>query len=163
MRQSRAIDVSTGLFVLLGLAAILFLVTQISNQDFSLTDDSYRVRARFENIGGLRVGAPVSMAGVKIGRVEAIGFDMNLFKAVVTLRIDGEYDRIPTDSDASIFTAGLLGGQYVGIAPGGSEQVLHDGDQVEFVQDAIVLENLISKYLFSQAGKESGSSAPTKE
>lgn len=163
MRQSRAIDVSTGLFVLLGLAAIVFLVTQISNQDFSLTDDSYRVRARFENIGGLRVGAPVSMAGVKIGRVEAIGFDMNIFKAVVTLRIDGEYDRIPTDSDASIFTAGLLGGQYVGISPGGSEQVLHDGDQVEFVQDAIVLENLISKYLFSQAGKESGSSAPTKE
>lgn len=163
MRQSRAIDVSTGLFVLLGLAAIVFLVTQISNRDFSLTDESYRVRAQFENIGGLRVGAPVSMAGVKIGRVETIGFDMNLFKAVVTLRINRAYDRIPRDSDASIYTAGLLGGQYVGISPGGSEDVLHDGDQIEFVQDAIVLENLISKYLFSQAGKESKSDVPARE
>jgi phospholipid/cholesterol/gamma-HCH transport system substrate-binding protein len=163
MRQSRAIDVSTGLFVLLGLAAIVFLVTQISNREFSLTDQSYRVRAQFENIGGLRVGAPVSMAGVKIGRVEAIGFDMDLFKAVVTLRINSNYNRIPNDSDASIFTAGLLGGQYVGISPGGSEEVLHDGDQIEFVQDAIVLENLISKYLFSQAGKESKAEAPAKE
>ena len=160
MRQSRAIDVSTGLFVLLGIAAIIFLVTQISNREISLRDTSYRVRAQFENIGGLKEGAPVSMAGVKIGRVESIGFDMDLFKAVVTVRIDGHYNRIPTDSDASIYTAGLLGGQYIGISPGGSEEYLHDGDQIEFVQDAIVLENLISKYLFSQAGKESKSKAP---
>lgn len=157
MRQSRAIDVSTGLFVLLGLAAIIFLVTQISNREISLRDTSYRVKAQFENIGGLKVGAPVSMAGVKVGRVESIGFDMDLFKAVVTLRIDGHYDRIPNDSDASIFTAGLLGGQYIGISPGGSDEYLKDGDQVEFVQDAVVLENLISKYLFSQAGKASES------
>ena len=89
-----------------------------------------------------------------IGRVESIGYDMNLFKAVVTLRIDERYDQIPNDSDASIYTAGLLGGQYVGITPGNSEDVYHDGDSVEFVQDAIVLEKLISKYLFSQAGKD---------
>jgi len=163
MRQSRAIDVSTGLFVLLGIAAIIFLVTQISNREISLRDTSYRVRAQFENIGGLKEGAPVSMAGVKIGRVESIGFDMDLFKAVVTLRIDGHYNRIPNDSDASIFTAGLLGGQYIGISPGGSEEYLHDGDQIEFVQDAIVLENLISKYLFSQAGKDSKSEAPAPQ
>lgn len=159
MRQSRAIDVSTGLFVLLGLAAIIFLVTQISNQEISLRRSaSYRVQAQFENIGGLKVGAPVSMSGVKIGRVDSIGFDMELFKAVVTLRIDGNYDKIPRDSDASVFTAGLLGGQYIGISPGGSDEFLADGDQVEFVQDAVVLENLISKYLFSQASKgtESG-------
>ncbi|MGB5102639.1 MAG: outer membrane lipid asymmetry maintenance protein MlaD [Steroidobacteraceae bacterium] len=160
MRQSRAIDVSTGLFVLLGLAAIIFLVTQISNREISLRSSaSYRVEAQFENIGGLKVGAPVSMSGVKIGRVESINFDMDLFKAVVTLRIDGHYDRIPSDSDASVFTAGLLGGQYIGISPGGSDEFLRDGSQIEFVQDAVVLENLISKYLFSQAGKgsESGS------
>ncbi|RPI16425.1 MAG: outer membrane lipid asymmetry maintenance protein MlaD [Lysobacterales bacterium] len=163
MRQSRAIDVSTGLFVLLGLAAILFLVTQITNREFSLggSSSSYRVSAQFENVGGLKSGAPVSMAGVTIGRVESIAYDMDLFKAVVTLRIDSRYDRIPSDSDASIYTAGLLGGQYIGISPGGSDESLRDGDTVEFVQDAIVLENLISKYLFSQAGKpDAGQPAP---
>lgn len=152
MRSSRAIDLSTGLFVLLGFAAIVFLVTQITNREFSLRSESYRLQAQFENVGGLKAGAPVSMAGVTIGRVESIGYDMDLFKAVATLRIDSRYDQIPNDSDASILTAGLLGGQYVGITPGGSDEPFRDGDQVEFVQDAIVLENLISKYLFSQAG-----------
>ena len=152
MRSSRAIDVSTGLFVLLGFAAIVFLVTQITNREFSLRSESYRLQAQFENVGGLKAGAPVSMAGVTIGRVESIGYDMDLFKAVATLRIDSRYDQIPNDSDASILTAGLLGGQYIGITPGGSDEPFQDGDQVEFVQDAIVLENLISKYLFSQAG-----------
>jgi len=161
MRQSRAIDVSTGLFVLLGFAAILFLVTQITNREFSLGgSDAYRIEAQFENVGGLKPGAPVSMAGVTIGRVESIGYDMQLFKAVVTLRIDSRYNDIPNDSDASIFTAGLLGGQYIGISPGGSEDAFRDGDRVEFVQDAIVLENLISKYLFSQASKQEAEPAP---
>jgi phospholipid/cholesterol/gamma-HCH transport system substrate-binding protein len=162
MRPSRAIDLSTGLFVLLGFAAILFLVTQITNREFSLGSTAYRVQAQFENIGGLKAGAPVSMSGVTIGRVESIGFDMDLLKAIVTLRIDGRYDRIPQDSDASIFTAGLLGGQYIGITPGGAEEYLHDGARIEFVQDAIVLENLISKYLFSQAGKEPAAEAAPK-
>ena len=160
MRQSRAIDVSTGLFVLLGMAAIVFLVTQITNRDISWGEQSYRLTARFENIGGLKAGAPVSMSGVTIGRVESIGYDMTLFKAVVTLRIDTRYDQIPNDSDASIFTAGLLGGQYVGITPGNAEDVYRDGDSVEFVQDAIVLEKLISKYLFSQSGRDKDTAAP---
>jgi phospholipid/cholesterol/gamma-HCH transport system substrate-binding protein len=159
MRPSRAIDVSTGLFVLLGLVAIVFLVTQISNREFSLTETSFRLEAQFENIGGLKTGAPVKMAGVTIGRVETISYDMQLLKAIVTMRIDKRYDQIPTDSDASIFTAGLLGGQYIGISPGGAEEYFKDGDQVAFVQDAIVLENLISKYLFSQADKESAAKA----
>jgi len=159
MRHSRAIDVSTGLFVLLGLTAIAFLATQISNREFSLGESSYRVQAQFENVGGLKTGAPVKIAGVTVGRVEGIAYDMKLLKAVVTLRIDRRYDEIPNDSDTSIFTAGLLGGQYIGISPGGSEEYFKDGDQVAFVQDAIVLENLISKYLFSQAEKESAAKA----
>ena len=164
MRPSRTVDISTGLFVLLGFAAILFLVTQITNREFSLRSDTYRLQAQFENVGGLKPGAPVSMAGVTIGRVESIGYDMDLFKAVVTLRIDARYDQIPDDSDASILTAGLLGGQYVGISPGGSDESFRDGDRVEFVQDAIVLENLISKYLFSQAGSRGeGDKAPPAE
>ena len=165
MRSSRAIDVSTGLFVLLGFAAIVFLVTQITNREFSLRSESYRLLAQFENVGGLKAGAPVSMAGVTIGRVESIGYDMDLFKAVATLRIDSRYDQIPNDSDASILTAGLLGGQYIGITPGGSDEPFRDGDQVEFVQDAIVLENLISKYLFSQAGNrdEAPDAAPAAQ
>jgi phospholipid/cholesterol/gamma-HCH transport system substrate-binding protein len=164
MRPSRTIDLSTGLFVLLGFAAILFLVTQITNREFSLGGGAaYRVQAQFENVGGLKPGAPVSMSGVTVGRVESIAFDMDALKAVVTLRLDALYDRIPEDSDASIFTAGLLGGQYIGITPGGSDQYLHDGSRIEFVQDAIVLENLISKYLFSQAGKEKSPEPSTQE
>ena len=161
MRPSRTIDISTGLFVLLGFAAILFLVTQITNREFTLNSTSYRLRADFENIGGLKAGAPVSMAGVTVGRVEDIHYDQKLYKAVVTLRLDGRYDEIPNDSDASILTSGLLGGQYVGLSPGGSEEYFKDGDQVTFVQDAVVLENLISKYLFNSASK--GSSAPAPE
>jgi ABC-type transport system involved in resistance to organic solvents, periplasmic component len=160
MRPSRTIDISTGLFVLLGFAAILFLVTQITNREFTLNSTSYRLRADFENIGGLKAGAPVSMAGVTVGRVENIQYDQKLYKAVVTLRIDGRYDEIPNDSDASIFTAGLLGGQYVGISPGGAEEYFKDGQKIEFVQDAVVLENLISKYLFNQASKESSAAEP---
>jgi phospholipid/cholesterol/gamma-HCH transport system substrate-binding protein len=163
MRQSRAIDVSTGLFVLLGMTAIVFLVTQITNREFSLRSDSYRLTAQFENIGGLKAGAPVAMSGVTIGRVESIGYDMSMFKAVVTLRIDARYNGIPNDSDASIYTAGLLGGQYIGITPGNAEDVYRDGDSVEFVQDAIVLEKLISKYLFSQAGKDKEAAAPATQ
>ena len=163
MRSTRTVDISTGLFVVLGFAAILFMVTQITNREFSLASDSYRLKAAFENVGGLKPGAPVSMGGVSIGRVESIQYDMGTFKAVATLRIDGKYNAIPNDSDASILTAGLLGGQYIGISPGGSEDAFRDGDRVEFVQDAIVLEKLISKYLFSQAGKEISQAAPAAQ
>jgi phospholipid/cholesterol/gamma-HCH transport system substrate-binding protein len=94
------------------------------------------------------------MSGVTIGRVESIAYDFNEYRARVTLRIDNRYDRIPEDSDAGILTAGLLGGQYVGIGPGGSETFLTDGAQIEFTQSAIVLENLISKFLFSKAAEK---------
>jgi phospholipid/cholesterol/gamma-HCH transport system substrate-binding protein len=162
MRATRAIELGTGMFVLLGFAALFFLVTQITNREIGFGDTGFRLTASFEQVGGLKPGAPVSMSGVTVGRVESIGYDFTSYQAQVVLRIDGSYDRIPDDSDASIFTAGLLGGQYVGISPGGSETFFKDGDRIEFTQSAIVLENLISKFLFSRAG-EQGTSGSTEE
>lgn len=154
MRSMRTIEISTGLFVLLGFAALLFLVTQISNRELSVDGRSYAVDAKFENIGGLKAGASVSMAGVTIGRVESITLDQNIYKAVVQLRINSAYNRIPKDSDASIMTSGLLGSQYVGITAGGAEEFLKEGDHIELVQDALVLENLINQLAASFAGRK---------
>jgi phospholipid/cholesterol/gamma-HCH transport system substrate-binding protein len=154
MRQTRAIELGTGLFVLLGFSALFFLVTQITNREFGLGDGGYRLLASFEQVGGLKSGAPVSMSGVTIGHVEGIEYDFSEYKARVAMRIDSHFDRIPDDSDAGIFTAGLLGGQYIGIGPGGSETFLAEGDQMQFTQSAIVLENLISKFLFSKAAEK---------
>ena len=170
MRQTRAIEFSTGLFALLGFAALFFLVTQITSRDISFGESSYRLLAKFDNIGGLKVGAPVAMAGVTVGRVEKIEYDPVEFKAAETLRIELRYDQIPKDSDAIIYTAGLLGGQYIGVETGGSGTYLKNGDQIEFTQSAIVLEKLISQFLFSQAnrddksdkGKEDGATAEDK-
>ena len=118
MRQTRAIELGTGLFVLLGFAALFFLVTQITSREFGLGDDGYRLTATFEQIGGLKPGAPVSMSGVTIGRIESIAYDFNEYRARVTLRIEKSFDRIPDDSDAGILTAGLLGGHPVGAGIG---------------------------------------------
>lgn len=154
MQKTRAIELGTGLFVLLGFAALFFLVTQITSREFGLGEGGFRLTAMFEQVGGLKPGAPVSMAGVTIGRVESITYDFNEYRARVVLRVEPTYDRIPDDSDASILTAGLLGGQYVGIGPGASETFFKEGDRIEFTQSAIVLENLISKFLFSKAAEQ---------
>lgn len=145
MRSNRAVEISTGLFVLLGFAALFFLVTQITNRELAVDGRSYQLTAHFENVGSLKPGAAVSMAGVTIGRVESIVFDQDLYKAVVRLRIASQYDRLPQDSDASIMTSGLLGGQYIGLTAGGADEYLKDGDRIELVQDALVLENLINQ------------------
>jgi phospholipid/cholesterol/gamma-HCH transport system substrate-binding protein len=147
MRQSRTVELGTGLFVFLGLSALLFLTTQTSDLGSYLGAAGYSVTARFDNVGGLSVRAPVTMAGVTIGRVEGIEFDSQQFKAVVTLRIGPGYDQIPEDSDASILTSGLLGGQYIGLNPGGSPDVLRDGSEIELTQSAIILEDLVGRYL----------------
>lgn len=149
MRSTRTIEMSTGLFVLLGFAALFFMVTQITNRELSVDGASYDVTAQFENIGSLKPGAAVSMAGVTVGRVDSISFDQNVYKAVVKMRIASNYNRIPNDSDAAIMTSGLLGGQYVGITAGGSEEFLQSGDRITLVQDALVLENLINQLVAS--------------
>ena len=150
MQQTRSVELGTGLFVLLGLAAIFFLTTQTTgSSDFS-TSEAFVVTARFENVGSLKDRAPVSMSGVTIGRVISVEFDPHGLNAVVTFMIDRRYDEIPDDTDASILTSGLLGSQYIGLQPGGSEFYLEDGSEILFTQSAIVIENLISKYLFNQ-------------
>ena len=114
--------------------------------------------AKFDNIGDLKAGSPVSMAGVRIGDVASISFDPQDYKAAVTLRIDPQFNHIPDDSDASIQTQGLLGGKYVGISPGGSDMFLKDGGQIAFTQSAIVLESLVNKFFANMASKDSDSS-----
>ncbi len=147
MHQSRTVELGTGLFVLLGLSALLFLTTQTSDLGSYLSTSGYSVTARFDNVGGLAVRAPVTMAGVTIGRVEGIEFDSLQFQAIVTLRIGPSYDQLPEDSDASILTSGLLGGQYIGLNPGGSLDVLREGSEIELTQSAIILEDLVGRYL----------------
>jgi phospholipid/cholesterol/gamma-HCH transport system substrate-binding protein len=155
MQNNRSLEIGTGLFVLLGFAALAFLTTQLPGTTLRLAgnSDGYAVTAKFDNIGDLKEGSPVTMAGVRIGRVESIRFDPKDFKAAVKLRIEKQYSEIPEDSDASIQTAGLLGGKYIGIGPGGSETFLKDGGQIEFTQSAIVLESLVNKFFANMASK----------
>ena len=154
MKQTRAVELGAGMFVLLGFAAIFFLTTQTTDIEAFGNNDGYGLTARFDNVGSLKVRSPVSIAGVTIGRVTAIDFDAVRLEAVVNMRIDGRFDQIPDDSDASIRTQGLLGGQYIGLEPGGSETYFEDQDEIEFTQSAIILESLVSKYLFDKAEEE---------
>jgi phospholipid/cholesterol/gamma-HCH transport system substrate-binding protein len=148
MRKSRTLNLGTGSFVLLGFAALFFLTTQTTSRGLSwFGPPHYQLVAKFDNIGDLKVGAPVSMSGVEIGRVEKIDFDSNEYKAVVSLRVNERYNKIPTDSDASIYTQGLLGGKFIGITAGGADTYLKDNDHIDFTQSAFVLENLIGQVL----------------
>jgi phospholipid/cholesterol/gamma-HCH transport system substrate-binding protein len=153
---SRSLEIGTGLFVLLGFAALAFLTTQLpaSGMQWHRATASYQVSARFDNVGGLKVGAPVTMAGVRIGRVTGVRFDSSDYKALVTMAIDNPYNQIPDDSDAAIQTSGLLGANYVGIGAGGSPTYLANGSQIQFTQSALVLENLVNKFFANMAGKK---------
>ena len=151
MVHSRSMEILVGAFVAAGLVALFFLAMQVSNLSSSGSGEGYRLEARFDNIGSLKVRSPVTMAGVRIGRVGEIDFDSETYEAVVTLRIEDRYDRIPDDTFAKIFTAGLLGEQYVGLDPGGSDLYLRDGDRIALTQSALVLEEIIGQFLFSKA------------
>jgi phospholipid/cholesterol/gamma-HCH transport system substrate-binding protein len=155
-RANRTLELGTGLFVLLGFAALAFLTTQLPGSGLKLQGSTagYNVTAKFDNIGDLKVGAPVTMAGVRIGRVTSVGIDSDDFKAAVKMRIDKTYAQIPDDSDAAIQTAGLLGAKYVGIGAGGSSTFLAEGSEITFTQPAIVLENLVNKLFASVAGSK---------
>lgn len=154
MQQTRSVEIGTGLFIFLGLAAVFFLTTRATGLSSQLDENAYEVFARFENVGSLKDRAPVSMSGVTIGRVTSVEFDPQRLEAVVTMKINSKYDQIPDDSDASILTSGLLGSQYIGLQAGGSDTYLSDGSEIEFTQSAIVLEKMISKYLFGGGSSE---------
>lgn len=144
------LDLWVGFFVALGVAALLFLALKVGNLSSGRISDTYVLQAKFDNIGGLKVRGPVKSAGVLVGRVTDIRFDPVSYEAVVTMDVDGRY-RFPRDTFASIFTAGLLGEQYIGFDVGGDEKMLQPGDTIAKTQSAVVLEKLISQFMFNKA------------
>lgn len=147
--NNRTVEIGVGLFVALGLAALFMLAMQVSNLGTVSSSDSYILKAGFENIGGLKVRSSVTVSGVRVGRVSAIDYDSNAFEAVVTMSIYSNYDSFPEDTSASIFTAGLLGEQYIALEPGGSMENLADGDRLQLTQSALVMEQVIAQFLYS--------------
>jgi len=164
MDKSSTLNVGAGTFVLLGFAALAFLTTQTTTHGvrFGSAGHFYTVTAKFDNVGDLKVGAPVSMAGVDVGRVTRIDLETKEYKALVSLQLNSKYNQIPSDSDASIYTQGLLGGKFVGLTAGGADTYLKDKDEIDFTQSAIVLENLIGQLVanFAKGSGSPGSSDP---
>jgi phospholipid/cholesterol/gamma-HCH transport system substrate-binding protein len=160
MPANRTLELGTGLFVLLGFAALLFLTTQLPGSGIKIAGKKkgYMVTAQFDNIGDLKVGSPVTMSGVRIGQVTAIGFNPKDYNAIVKMRFDTQYTEIPDDSFAAIQTQGLLGGKYIGLSPGGDDQYLKNGSVIEQTQSAIVLESLVNKFFANYASKGSADS-----
>lgn len=146
------IDLWVGIFVALGLGAIVFLSMKVGNLASFKADEGYHLDARFDNIGGLKVRAPVKSAGVVVGRVAQIRLDPKTYEAIATLRIDPTY-QFTKDTIAAILTSGLLGEQYVGLEPGGDTATLKDGDRIAKTQSAVVLEKLVSQFMFGKAAE----------
>ena len=152
--QNRTLEIGVGLFLLAGILALLLLALRVSGLSASPTADTYKLYAYFDNIAGLTVRSKVTMAGVTIGRVTAIDLDRDSFTGRVTMELEKRLDNLPSDSTASILTAGLLGEKYVGISVGGDETVLKDGGVIHDTQSSLVLEDLIGKFLLNSVGKE---------
>ena len=154
--NTRLVEITVGAFMAVGLVALFFLAMQVSNLASISGDGGYEVKAYFNNIGGLKVRSPVSMSGVRIGRVVDIRYDQKSYEALVTMRIEEAYDAIPEDTIAKIYTSGLLGEQYVGLDPGGSLENLQQGSEITMTQSALVLEEIIGQFLFSKAEENAG-------
>lgn len=153
--ETRTIEFGVGLFMLAGLAALVVLAFQVSNiTTLSNSNDSYTLVASFDNVGGLKVRSPVKVGGVLVGRVREIGLD-DTMQPQVTLAINSQFSAFPSETSASIQTAGLLGEQFISLTPGGDEKILKDGDRLQDTQSAIVLEELVGKFLFNNDSKKS--------
>jgi phospholipid/cholesterol/gamma-HCH transport system substrate-binding protein len=153
------IDLWVGVFVVLGIAGLLFLAMKVGNLASFSTNQMYQVQARFANIGGLKVRAPIKSAGVVVGRVADIRFDNESYEAIVLMNLDASY-QFPRDTTAKILTSGILGEQYLGLEAGGDGVMLKNGDRLRLTQSAVVLENLISQFLFNKAAE---SKEPARE
>ena len=149
MRANYKVEFASGVFLLLGIVALVWLATRATDFGQDIGDETYSVTARFTNIGDLRQRAPVKIGGVTVGLVESIELDPVSFEAVVKMSLASRFDEIPSDTGASILTSGVLGDRYVGLEPGGAPDMLVDGDELFITQSAIVLEQIISKYLFN--------------
>jgi len=152
MMTRKELDLWFGIFMVIGIGAMLFLALKVANLAAFSASDSYQVNAKFDNIGGLKVRAPVKSAGVVVGRVGEIRFDNDSFEAVVGLNLDGRY-KFPKDTSAKILTSGLLGEQYIGLTAGGDSDNLKAGDTIRITQSAVVLENLIGQFLYNKASE----------
>jgi len=159
--ERTTIDLWVGVFVALGVAALLGLAMKVGNLTTTNIGETYMVSANFENIGGLKPRAPIKSAGVVVGRVGDISFDPATYEAVVSLNIDKRY-QFPKDTFANIYTAGLLGEQYLGLEAGGAEESLVDGDKIKYTQDAVVLEKMISQFLYNKASETTSESSNSK-
>lgn len=155
MRPNYKVELASGVFLLLGISALVWLATQATNYGQEIGKDAYFVSAKFTNIAELKDRAPVKIGGVTVGAIESIELDPYTFDAIVQMRIDQRFNEIPADTSASILTSGVLGDRYIGLEPGGDIDVLEDGDEIFITQSAVVLEQLISKFLFNTKG-ESG-------
>jgi phospholipid/cholesterol/gamma-HCH transport system substrate-binding protein len=155
----KSIETFVGIFVLLGIAGVVFLALKAANLGSFGGGDTYTLMARFDNIGALKVRAPVRSAGVTVGRVASIGLDPKTYQGVVRLEVERGFE-FPKDSSARILTSGLLGDQYIGLEPGAEEKSFTAGDTIKQTQSAVVLESLISQFLFSKAADAGGSAAP---
>lgn len=151
MQHSKTQDTLVGLFVAIGIAALFYMALQISNLGSYSNSDSFTVSARFQNSGGLKVKSPVSVAGVKVGRVSSITLDKESHEAIVEMQIDAQYNNLPDDSSASIYTAGLLGEQYISLDPGASDDYLKNKSKIDITSSAIVLEEMIGKFMMNKA------------
>ncbi|OUS31708.1 outer membrane lipid asymmetry maintenance protein MlaD [Gammaproteobacteria bacterium 45_16_T64] len=150
----RTLEISVGAFMMAGFAGLIFLALKVSGLTLDSASESYKVSASFENIGGLTVRAKVTMAGVEIGRVSDIYLDKENFVGVVNMDIYQQFDNLSIDSTAAILTAGVLGEKYIGIVVGAEDEYLVDGDEIEDTQSALVLEDLISKFLFNKTQED---------
>lgn len=149
MRANYKVELASGVFLLLGIAAMLWLATEATDYGLQVGDDTYNVNARFSNVADLKIRSPVKIGGVTVGLVDNVSLDPVTFEAIVEMQIDQRFSDIPNDSSAAILTSGVLGDRYIGLEPGGSMDALVDGDQILITQSAVVLENLISKFLFN--------------
>lgn len=149
MRANYRVEFASGVFLLLGIAALVWLATRATDYGQDIGSETYNITARFIDVGDLRNRAPVKIGGVTVGTVESITLDPVSFEAVVKMNVASKFDEIPTDTGASVLTSGVLGDRYIGLEPGGAPDMLVDGDELFITQSALVLEQIISKYLFN--------------